>query len=295
MSSKYPIQNGDDQGIIDAINYLLSGPSGLGQYFNGFSAYTPAWLTGNYRVPFTQTTLANMYVAPILCSSAVQLNDRTFQYNFASTQPAPPFNNGNNIAGSGWANDFYNGGQGVIGVVTCTVDYVVFRTAGAYPGIGDDFAGGYVYWDAIVDSDGNPISISTDCNARVIVTGATDRVFISGQLEDKITYSSSTGGTIDYRVQINRYIGQLNSDPTNPDYFFLLETPPVAQKTYPTLSVTGSGTLPIIDTIFSTIIDQPVAGYYWYILEIEFIVTGDIIIESAEFGLRSLSAQVVKQ
>ena len=32
--SQYPIVNRDD--LIDGVNYLLSGPSGLGQNFQGF-------------------------------------------------------------------------------------------------------------------------------------------------------------------------------------------------------------------------------------------------------------------
>ena len=134
--AKYPVEIGDDEGTADALNYLLSGPAGLGQNFAGFSSYTPAYLTGNFRKPYSQSTIAQLYVAPISCSSAVQLDDRTFQYNFTSTQSSIPFSNGNNIRGDGWTNDFYNGNQGVIGVVVCTTDYVIFRTNAYYPGIG---------------------------------------------------------------------------------------------------------------------------------------------------------------
>ena len=38
MTAKYPVDIGDDEGIVDAVNYLLSGPSGLGQNFSGFSS-----------------------------------------------------------------------------------------------------------------------------------------------------------------------------------------------------------------------------------------------------------------
>ena len=118
--SKFPVESQDTEGIRDAVNYLLSGPGGLGQNFQGFSAYTPAWLTGNFRIPYSQTSAAQLYVAPIACSSAVQLDNRTFQYNFASAQPSPPFALGNNISGAGWSNGFYNGGSGPIGVIICT-------------------------------------------------------------------------------------------------------------------------------------------------------------------------------
>ena len=33
----YPIEIGDNQGIVDALNYVASGPSGLGQPNVGFN------------------------------------------------------------------------------------------------------------------------------------------------------------------------------------------------------------------------------------------------------------------
>lgn len=286
--SKFPVESSDSEGIRDAVNYLLSGPGGLGQNFEGFSAYQTGYLTGNFRRPYGQSTPALLYVAPIACNSAVQIDDRTFQYNFSSAQPAPPFQNGNNIAGSGWTNGFYDGNQGAIGVVKCTTNYVIFRTNGFYPGVGDDFAGGFVYYDT------RGTLCSTDCNARVTVTGGTDRVFISGQLCDVIKYESVTGGDLTYTVQINRYFGQPNNDPINPDYIFIFDQT-VSSKVYTTTGITGTGSLPEIETTFSTVIDQPAPGYYWYILEVQFDTTGDLIVNEAEFNLRSLSAQVVKQ
>jgi len=280
--SAFPVAEGDS--IQDAVNYLLSGPSGLGQNFAGFSSYTLAYLTGNFRIPFSQTTTTQLYVAPISCSSAVQIDDRTFQYNFTSAQASPPFNNGNNISGAGWANSFYDGNQGVIGVVKCTTTYVIFRTNGFYPGVGDDLAGGTVFLDNV------DVLTSTDCNARVVVTGATDRVFISGQLDQTLNYTGS--GDLTVTVQVNRYIGQLNTDPINPDFFFLFDAT-VAEKIYTYTSLTTGSKL--IETVFSTLIDQPVPNYYWYILEVNFLPTGSLIVNTDELRLRSLSAQVVKQ
>ena len=51
--SKYPVEVGDDEGIADSLNYLLSGPGGLGQNFKGFSSYAPTYLTANYRPTYT--------------------------------------------------------------------------------------------------------------------------------------------------------------------------------------------------------------------------------------------------
>jgi len=365
--SQYPIESNDQ--LFQAVNYLLSGPGGLGQNFQGFSAYTAAFLTGNYRIPFTYASVSkvasgkdteytvvlttnysgidigytvvgasigsgavvtaldysstNGYVVTlsaantddisaetivfyppasiikpinidpaIACSSAVQIDDRTFQYNFSSTQPSPPFANGNNLRGSGWTgaiydgSPFYNGYQGVIGVIKCTTDYVIFRTNGSFPGIGDDYGGGNVYVNNMDEA------LSTDCNARVTVTGGTDRVFISAQLDNIIAYTGS--GDLFYRVQLNRYIGLPNNDPINPDFVFNL-TATIAEKSYNFTGLSGPGTLDQIDTVFSTVVDSPGPGYYWYILEVLFSTPDTVLVETAEFRLRSLSAQVVKQ
>ena len=291
--AQFPVT--DESGTQDALNYLLSGPSGLGQNFQGFSAYTDAYLTGNYRPPFSKSTTASLYVAPISCASAVQLDDRTFQYNFSSTQASPPFDEGNNISGSGWTNTFYNGNQGVIGVIECTTTYVRFRTNNSYPGIGDDLAGGYVYLE--------PVGLnSTDCNAKVTVNGNTDRVFISAQLNNIISFESSTPSDFDYTVTINRYIGLPNFDPTNPEYIFVPDdtngkNPIVSTKTYHYYGLDNSvNPLDNVETIFSTVIDKPGSGYYWYILEVAYdAISGPIQVTSSLMELRSLSAQVVKQ
>jgi hypothetical protein len=51
--AQFPLEfnNIDSEGVIEAINYALSGPSGLGQSFAGFSDSYPAWLRGTTRSP----------------------------------------------------------------------------------------------------------------------------------------------------------------------------------------------------------------------------------------------------
>jgi hypothetical protein len=286
--SQFPIEPGDQQGVVDGLNYVLSGPGGLGQNFEGFSAYETGYLTGNFRRPYGSTAPESIYVPPISCSSAEQIDDRTFQYNFTSAQPAAPFKPGNNTFGAGWTNTFYNGGSGAIGVVQCTTTFVIIRTAASYPGIGDDLTGGTIEYDA------NDQLNSTDSNARVTVTGGTDRVFISAQLSNIMSYVSSTGGDLTYTVEVNRYVGFPNNDPINPDFLFDFDRT-VSRKVYQIDGITGTGLLTEIETVFSTVIDQPPPGYFWYILEVLFEPTGDLKIDQAEFNLRSLSAQVVKE
>jgi hypothetical protein len=286
--SKFPVESDDTEGVRDAINYLLSGPGGLGQNFAGFSAYQTGYLTGNFRVPYSQTTPAELYVAPIACSSAEKIDARTFKYTFSSAQPSPPFALGNNITGAGWSDGFYNGIWSPIGVADCTTTYVIVRTNGEYPTQGDDLGGGTVEFSAL-----NQLN-STDANARVTVTGGTDRVFISGQLCNILSYSGGSGDTLTYTVSINRYRGFPNNNPVNPDFIFDFEAT-VSEKVYTFTGLSGTGTLAEVETVFSTVVDSPDPAYYWYILEVEFDVTGSLVIDESEFNLRSLSAQVVKQ
>jgi hypothetical protein len=59
--------------------------------------------------------------------------------------------------------------------------------------------------------------------------------------------------------------------------------------------------LPAVETSFSNFPDTDIApGYYWYILEVEFnsASTGstyNVAVGKATTGLRSLTAQVIKQ
>ena len=308
---QFPVQSGNDQAITEALNYLLSGPGGLGQNFAGFSAFTKlgatqTYLTGNFRIPFTQLGLANLYVPGIGVSNAEQLDDRTIKYTFSSPQASPPFSLGNGLVITGITPSTYNSedlraaGNSInqIGVINCTTTYVIVRTVGAITSpLGTYSSGGSITFYVAanyVDSD----YISTDCNGRVTVTGATDRVFISGQLNQSINYNVISGPS-DFRVwvAINRYVGSTNSNPTNPDYIFERQAT-VALKIYTYPALTGTGTIDL-ETIFSAVIDQPNKGYYWYILELvlEYPDTGGVEVQVTDdvFGQRSLSAQVVKQ
>ena len=102
---QFPIQSDNETAQTDALNYLLSGPTGLGQDFNGFASFEPYWLTANFRTPYTlatvdingNPTVANLYVAPVNLSNAELLDPYTFKFTFAATQTPPPFALGNPI------------------------------------------------------------------------------------------------------------------------------------------------------------------------------------------------------
>lgn len=301
MTAKYPVETSDQEGIVDAVNYLLSGPSGLGQNFAGFSSFTPAWLTGNFRSPYTSSSVARLTVAPIALSTSETLSDRTFKFTFNVAQPAPPFANGNNVTIAGVLDPFYDGTYAVIGVVECTTTYVILRTADSFT-IEPPSTGGTA---SLSTGTGD---LSTDANARVTVTGATDRIFVSGQLAQLIEYDVTTAGNLQVTVEINKYYGFQDPLPVNPDIKFDLRAT-IARRVYDYPLTVGTGTLSLLETVFSSVVDQPDpsvpvstdpefswTGFFWYILDVSFeFTTGAGSITTDELGFRSLSAQVVKQ
>ena len=287
--SQFPINS--PEGLYEAVNYLASGPSGLGQNFAGFSSYQSVYLTGNYRLPFTSNNSTALYVAPITLNNAVALDPFTVQFTFASPQATAPFIQGQGIYIAGVVDNpntgNFNGGYIPIGVVDCTTTYVVAKTQSSY-NYGAYVSGGNVSYNA------NNTLNSTDCNARVVTQGGTDRVFVAAQLNNHIVYTATAPTNVTYTVQINRYVGSLSTTVFNPDYRFNFQST-IAQKVYTYSGLTGSGTLDV-ETIFSTVIDQPAPGYYWYILEVELDTSsGNLVENSNTFGLRALTAQVVKQ
>lgn len=226
--AKYPVEINDTEGIVEGLNYVLSGPAGLGQNFAGFSSSTTGYLTGNFRVPYSVTSYVKTYVDPIALSTAEMLDSRTFKFTFVTTQSSPPFQAGNNIQTYGFTNSWYNDFWSPIGVAECTVDHVIVRTNGPLPDPGPDTSGGLVYYSII-----NTLT-STDCNARVTVTGPTDRVFINAQLNSRLSYTAPITSPLTYTVSVNRYRGEINNDPVNPDYVFVQDgdSATVATRSY---------------------------------------------------------------
>jgi hypothetical protein len=273
---------------IQSLNYLLSGPAGLGQNFSGFSTSTVGYLTGNDRTPYTQLTFANTYVPPINLSTSQMLNGNTFQFTFSSTQSTAPFALGQGIYVQGVSDSFYNRSYTPVGVVECTTDYVIARTLGTRS-IEANSTGGNVEFGITQPASTPIIFYRTDCNETVQVTGVTDRVFISAQLNNTISYIAYSDSVIQYTVQIARYFNSSTGQQ--------IVQGPVATRTYTsnTLS-TGTGTIPNIESIFTSIIDSPGIGQYFYVLQVAFnVLSGSADVTTCLLGVRSFTAQVVKQ
>ncbi|CAB4127595.1 hypothetical protein UFOVP94_10 [uncultured Caudovirales phage] len=318
--SQYPVE--DSTGLYNAVNYLLAGPGGLGQNFSGFSDYQPAYVRGTFSQPFTiSSTLTNtttnlppLWTAgPFNVTDAFPLNVNTatnttqnFQIDF-DPQSSPPFLTGDVVATYEINDDPYTGNYSYadpgFNVLSCTTSSVILQTNNSYeygafvPGSGTiqkrntnyRTQTGYKY-------------VSTDCNARVTVTGPTDKVFISAQAKMTFTYTCTDYSEFDLVVAVNRY----KPNSTAPlaqgtDYGFNFDKT-ISQTTKHYTSNTGTFTIDAGDNIFTTVIDQPSFGYYWYILEISFNISanGDYYLGDASpgtflLGLRSLTAQVIKQ
>jgi hypothetical protein len=270
MTAKYPVEISDQEGIVDAINYLLSGPAGLGQNFDGFSDYNPAYLTGTFRAPFTvpitTTPPPSLYQAPINISNiTVPANPGAIiDVTYSSAQSPVPFAEGDTVRISGATPDFYDD----------TYNRSVLEVSGTgvvlqYPS--------ELTWPAYVSGgtigkNASNTDVSTDCNGRVTVFGPTDKVFLSAQLNLDFTYACSTASEWDIRIKIDRYAGFPTEVAGDNEFLFDLDTNgnPVVSEQVTHYSESTSGTSGNVEYIFTTVLDQPSFGYYWYILDIEF-------------------------
>ena len=303
--SKYPLDVGDQEGIVEAVNYLLSGPAGLGQNFQGFSAYLPSYIRPSGRQPWNlpiDTGLdPSIYLArPISDIQPVGGNPSSYlTVTFATPYATAPFQFGDKVD--------------ILGVVQTGTDetlnndgFVVFSCTAAevvigYNGDFESFTWNTYVSGGTIGRDFLNYVIDTDCNARVTVSGATTQVFVSAQLNLAWEYTCTTATTYTARVRIGRLRGFPSGTPGSNDYLFADEIL-VTKKDFVRTVTPGSG-VDALEAIFTTVLDGPNLdfGYYWYILEVEFVIDDTaypvypVTIGRATTGLRSLTAQVIKQ
>lgn len=300
--SKFPVEISDSEGIIDGLNYLLSGPSGLGQNFGGVSFNGASYLLGTSTDPYMSSTARQLQSDIISIDTGSFLDAHTLQINFTG---APlgfvPFDNSDSVYvfGTSEANvhGYYN-----VGVIECTEDYVILRDPTAFTPTPDPFTGGTIFKTVTYSTylpDVTEAWIPTDCNSFATVTGETDRVFIGGQIDFGIEYLITSGGpyTLDVVISVNRYKAIPGEPITNPKINFMFDGI-VTDTGYSFSDLTTSGTIPFqIGPVFVSVIDNPGPGYYWYVIEVQFTRTGGSNFYVTYFltDKRSLSTQVVKQ
>ena len=373
--SSFPVTSSDDAGLISAINYVLSGPSGLGQNFEGYSNYNTGYLSGAIRPPFSTleytytcygvlgeytivvadnnglvagmrvsghgitpgTTIVSvgtlttdgsilvltnpniasilnvlnfrfinhpwLYSAPISLSTCEMLDPFTYKYYFSSTyigssDRLTPFYLGQPITVSGVTDTFYNQTFDPIGVCECTDTYVICRSD-VKNTIQPSSSGGVASFNVTtLPTDPYPTQynfVHTDCNGLATVNNSTDRVFIAAQLTNTITTYATELSTLAYSVFINRYQLTLSSDINNPSFIVTYDKTLTGKLTFIPVA-TGTNDSQEYENIFTTVIDIPLIGYYWYTIDIAFnTIEGDCVVTKNTLGLRSLTTQVVKQ
>jgi len=277
MTAKYPVEPSDQEGIVDAINYLLSGPAGLGQNFDGFSDYNSAYLTGTFRAPFTvpitTTPPPTLTVAPISISNITVPNNpgAIIDVTYTTPQSPVPFAQGDTVTISGVTPSFYddNYNRSVLEVSTTGI-LIQYQSDETWPAY---VSGG------TIEKNASNIDVSTDCNGRVTVYGPTDKVFLSAQLNLDFTYDCTVASEWDIRIKIDRYAGFPTSTAGDNDYLFDLDTNgnPVVSEQVTHYSESTAGSSGNVEYIFTTVLDQPSFGYYWYILDIEFSTKNPVL------------------
>lgn len=280
--AKYPVELGDNQGQLDAINYLLSGTQGLGQSVQGTVFSAQAQQNGNLVAPFT-SNIASLYITESI-STITWLDSNTLRIDF--TTPAgvvPYFSLGNPVTVSGATPTEYN--LDFDSVVETTLTYIVVKYARGVANSGSG-SGGNVSLNAGLT---NTVKyLHTDCYAQVDVEGGQDRPVISAQVKNTVQYNTTDATTLTYTVAINRY-KLLTAETFIFDATVAYQTTPITIASATTDYFTES-------TVFTPIKDQPEPGSYIYFLDTSYYdSTGATIILSADLSYRSLTAQVIKE
>jgi hypothetical protein len=306
--AQYPIESGDQAAISEGLNYLLSGPAGLGQNFEGFSAYLPAYIRPSTRQPWSlpvevgdpptaQPLNPSVYLSLPINNITVPTNPgRQIVLTFTTAQATAPFEYGDRlqvagVVAGGVDPDYFNGSYTVF---SSTTTQVTLFTTGTFT------------WPAYVSGgtvgrnylDLTPMD--TECNARVTVAGPTDQVFVSAQLDLAWEYDCTTATDYNVVIAITRLRG-FPTDVQGSNDFLFADTVLVSEKSFARSVTTGTGTQSL-EAVFTTVLDGPNLdfGYYWYILTVMFEMPEveppfSTTIGRATTRLRSLTAQVIKQ
>jgi hypothetical protein len=251
----YPVTGGDDASLLDAVNYAVSGPSGIGQQLQGFSSSEGTRLTGNFNVPFTNNgnflpTAAVLYVEGIPLSTSEWLDDYTWKYNFTTTQFYPPFALGAGVSITGVTPSEYDSNVGTTanrfrrtGVVECSTDYVILRSSEPLPNPGVVGTGGFASLWVTSDPDpntgGTGALINTDANAIVSVDAGNNLVSVTGQLYlapfDYAVFQTDYPATVPeiaVYVKLNRYRATNIGTVAIPEYSYEFDTTIASQRIY---------------------------------------------------------------
>ena len=117
------------------------------------------------------------------------------------------------------------------------------------------------------------------------------------QSDITLTYTATTSGTAYVVADIERWKGEPNSDPTNPEYFFQFDATQI-YKVYSFPFTAGTHTIDTFTNIFTSVLDQPKIGFYRYFYNLGLGSTATVIADfqftTCEVNVRTMSTQVVK-
>lgn len=285
--AQYPVNYED---LVDAVNYLLSGPSGTGQNFDGFSTYAPGYIRPGedapYMLPYSTTLDVNWYlnipINNIVFVPPLSGNPEQITVTFTTPLANVPFQFGDKISLAGVTPADFNYDYVVY---SCTTTNVVLARADATT---FNPSWTYVSGGSLIRNQAD-IAQNTDCVALSTVTGGTDRVFISAQIQFSYTYSATLSSEFDILVQINRYRGFVKNTAAsvyaknyNPNDNIEFRFDGVVSQQVFNKSVSSSGS-DSEAVVFTQIFDGPnlPPDYYKYVLDITFVTKPTI---SVEFG-----------
>jgi hypothetical protein len=317
---QFPVS--DPQAVVDGLNYLLSGPSNLGQGYQGFSSNTVTPLGDQ---AFDLGTGKLITVTPI--------ESNTVQLYLTDCQARVGVQGGQDrVVLSGQLNTSIEYTSTQQTGVEYTVSLNRYR---AYPNDSTTYNDYLFYYEKTLASHVYNYSVDATTGAIVGLTPTGTKIAyiapstgaIKPAVQTVLTNLDATTGTgFDASIEISiayGTAGSYNSTNTalnviNPGSGWtagstivipgdlLGAATPANDLTITVDSVsTGSSTRAIdYETIFTGIIDdfkqqptgKPAIGFYLYVIQVEWLsIDGGITIDTANLGVRSISAQVLKQ
>ena len=281
MTAAYPLNDGSN--ATDAINYLLSGPSGTGQNFAGNSSIEINVLRPSYGFdpfygqppggapfirPVFNTLNSWLFYAKAINNAVIVGSNPTKQVTFTFTTPfaTAPFALGDQLYVIGITPTDYNGYWTVFS--STTTQMVCFREeAQTYPAFVSSVGG--------MIRDFRNVQQITDMQAEVTVTGGSDRVIVSSQADILFAwFGAPSTFRFDILVQVLRFKKQ---GPESPQPYVLDGV--VIQRNYglsnTSFPTTGDST---VIPAFTSFIDGPNLdiGTYNYALAVTFVTDPSI-------------------
>lgn len=310
---QYPISN--QQGLVDSVNYLLSGPSGLGQLFRGTNTETSDPLPGYTIQRDTGQIVTDL---PIVTNDAgmFYLTDMTEYVTVPGTLDRVALTGSLNME---WAYTAYE---------PTTLEFTVaLRRYFAVPSFSDTYNSNLLFLDKTCASktftyfldtnkDGiDSVTVSGTKAALIAPAGgsfypAVDEIIsglnanspgagIDARLQFQLTYGGSAAYDLSTNTKVDVItagIGWSAGETITINGADLGGLSPANDMTVTVDTVSaGATSIGPIEIIFPTIYDQPDRpGLYRYVIEVNWSADATLEIDSATMNSRSITTQLIK-